>query len=161
MLNDLVINILMNFVVCVLLLSLSLCLSLCLTCRREKEHDLERRFELLNRELRAMLAIEGKTRAPIRTEHQGAIRQQTCVCSLSTRWWTMLKLPTLNLAASDAFWQLRWFHLNSSSFATDLIFWIIPPFANVKQNNHQSVNRSGFCSHSDWLINKSSLTVST
>lgn len=66
MLNDLVINILMNFVVCVCVFFPSL--SLFLTCRREKEHDLERRFELLNRELRAMLAIEGKTRTQIHTQ---------------------------------------------------------------------------------------------
>lgn len=38
-----------------------------LTCHREKEHDLERRFELLNRELRAMLAIEGKTHTHVHT----------------------------------------------------------------------------------------------
>lgn len=40
-----------------------------LTCHREKEHDLERRFELLNRELRAMLAIEGKTHTQSEAAH--------------------------------------------------------------------------------------------
>lgn len=69
MLNDLVINILMNFVVCVFFFSPSL--SLFLTCHREKEHDLERRFELLNRELRAMLAIEGKTHTHTLTHLRG------------------------------------------------------------------------------------------
>lgn len=65
MLNDLVINILMKFVV-----AHSLCFFLSPTCHREKEHDLERRFELLNRELRAMLAIEGKPHTLTHTQRQ-------------------------------------------------------------------------------------------
>lgn len=73
MLNDLVINILITLLcVCVFCLSS--------TCHREKEHDLERRFELLNRELRAMLAIEGKLSSEVNTMSAFRRRRFRSIC---------------------------------------------------------------------------------